>query len=255
MTVPSISLKGRNAIVTGGGDIGGAIARGLASCGAKVEVWDSSRNVRDSFHSDGIETRDVDITSMSKVNESMNLSWESHSQIDILVNSAAVAIFGPVATMSSDDWTRTMDVNLTGVFLTCQAFVKCCLRTGIAGNIVNISSIGGLRGEADFSNYCASKFGVIGFGQSLAREVGEFGIRVNTVCPGAVESRMNTETMARDTKRTGESIEDVEKRILAKTALRRLVKPKDVADAVIFLSSDLASCVTAETLSVTGGVF
>ena len=66
---------------------------------------------------------------------------------------------------------------------------------------------------------------------------------------------MNTETMARDTKRTGESIEDVEKRILAKTALRRLVKPKDVADAVIFLSSDLASCITAETLSVTGGTF
>ena len=255
MSGSSISLKGRNAIVTGGGDIGGAIARGLASCGAKVEIWDSSRNVRESFRSDGIQTRDVDITNMSKVNDSMELSWQSHSQIDILVNSAAVAIFGPVATMSSDDWTRTIDVNLTGLFFVCQAFLKCCLRIGLGGSIVNISSIGGLRGEPDFSNYCASKFGVIGFGQSLAREVGEFGIRVNTVCPGAVESRMNTETMLRDTRRTGESIADVEKRILAKTALRRFVKPKDIADAVIFLSSDLASCITAETLSVTGGVF
>ena len=96
---------------------------------------------------------------------------------------------------------------------------------------------------------------MIGLTQSLAREVGPAGIRVNAVCPGAVESQMNTDTMARDARRYGITVEDVEQRIVARTALGRLVQPGDVADAVVFLASDLSSCITGESLAVTGGIF
>jgi len=165
-----------------------------------------------------------------------------------------VARFGSVADLDPDQWQETLDVNLTGVYLCCRAFVALMAATG-GGSIVNISSIGGLKGEPDFASYCASKFGVIGLTQSLAREVGPFNIRVNAVCPGAVESQMNTDTMARDARRYGITIDDVEERILSRTALGRLVQPGDVADAVVFLASDLSSCITAESLAVTGGIF
>jgi NAD(P)-dependent dehydrogenase (short-subunit alcohol dehydrogenase family) len=140
------------------------------------------------------------------------------------------------------------------VFLVCRSLLGA-LRVNGGGSIVNISSVGGLRGEPEFAAYCSSKFAVMGFTQSLAREVGEFGIRVNAVCPGAVASQMNTETMARDARRLGVSVDDIEAKIIARTSLRRLVDPTDIANAVVFLTSDLASCVTAESVSVTGGVF
>jgi meso-butanediol dehydrogenase / (S,S)-butanediol dehydrogenase / diacetyl reductase len=247
-------LQGRTAVITGAGDIGGAIARRLLANGAAVEVWDASQTALDRLPA-GISKRLVDVTSVEEVEAAAVEVARSLPPVDTLVNTAAVAVFAPVATMTVADWRRTLEVNLTGVFIPCQAFVSRFIAAGRGASIVNISSIGGLRGEPEFAGYCASKFGVIGFTQSLAREVGEHGIRVNAVCPGAVESRMNTETMARDARRTGSSVQDIEERIIAKTALRRLVQPDDVADAVVFLASDLSSCITAESISVTGGVF
>jgi NAD(P)-dependent dehydrogenase (short-subunit alcohol dehydrogenase family) len=249
-------LSGRRAVVTGAGDIGGVIARELHRHGAAVTVWDRSEQAlqRLSDGTDGLSTRAVDVTSWEDVQASAEAAIAAMGGVDVLVNSAAIATFAPVSMLDPEDWRRTIDVNLTGVFLTCKGFVSHMTENG-GGSIVNISSIGGLRGEPEFSHYCAAKFGVIGFTQSLAREVGEHGVRVNAVCPGAVESTMNTDTMARDARRLGVPIGDIEQAILRKTAMRRLTKPTDVADAVVFFASDLASFVTGEALAVTGGVF
>ena len=246
-------LEGRSAVVTGAGDIGGVVAQRLHDHGASVEVWDASAAALSRVEADGIGVRQVDVTDRDAVTSAAE-DAVAVGPVNVLANTAAVARFGSVADLDPDQWQETLDVNLTGVYLCCRAFVALMAATG-GGSIVNISSIGGLKGEPDFASYCASKFGVIGLTQSLAREVGPFNIRVNAVCPGAVESQMNTDTMARDARRYGITLEDVEQRILSRTALGRLVQPGDVADAVVFLASDLSSCITAESLAVTGGIF
>ena len=246
-------LEGRRAVVTGAGDIGSVVAQRLHDHGASVEVWDSSAASLSRVEAAGTAVRLVDVTDRGAV-EAAAEEAVAAGPVSVLANTAAVARFGSVAELDPDDWQETLDVNLTGVYFCCRAFAGLMAgRSG--GSIINISSIGGLRGEPDFAGYCASKFGVIGLTQSLAREVGSFGIRVNAVCPGAVESQMNTETMARDARRTGMTLEEVKRQILARTALGRLVQPDDVADAVVFLASDLSSCITGESLAVTGGIF
>ena len=246
-------LVGRRAVVTGAGDIGSVVAQRLREHGASVEVWDAAAEALSRLEADGIAVRQVDVTDRGAV-EAAAEDAGSVGPVNVLANTAAVARFGSVAELDPDDWQATIDVNLTGVYLCCRAFVGPMAAAG-GGSIVNISSIGGQRGEPEFASYCASKFGVIGLTQSLAREVGSSGIRVNAVCPGAVESQMNTDTMARDARRYGITVDDVQERIVARTALGRLVQPGDVADAVVFLASDLSSCITAESLAVTGGIF
>ena len=246
-------LEGRSAVVTGAGDIGSVVAQRLHDHGARVEVWDASVAALSRVEADGIGVREVDVTDREAVTAAAE-DAVAVGPVNVLANTAAVARFGSVADLDPDQWQETIDVNLTGVYLCCRAFVGPMAAAG-GGSIVNISSIGGLKGEPDFASYCASKFGVIGLTQSLAREVGPSNIRVNAVCPGAVESQMNTDTMARDARRYGITLEDVEQRILSRTALGRLVQPGDVADAVVFLASDLSSCMTAESLAVTGGIF
>ncbi len=246
-------LEGRSAVVTGAGDIGSVVAQRLHDHGARVEVWDASVAALSRVEADGIGVREVDVTDREAVTAAAE-DAVAVGPVNVLANTAAVARFGSVADLDPDQWQETIDVNLTGVYLCCRAFVGPMAAAG-GGSIVNISSIGGLKGEPDFASYCASKFGVIGLTQSLAREVGPSNIRVNAVCPGAVESQMNTDTMARDARRYGITLEDVEQRILSRTALGRLVQPGDVADAVVFLASDLSSCITAESLAVTGGIF
>ena len=246
-------LAGRRAVVTGAGDIGSVVAQRLHDHGASVEVWDAAAAALARVEADGIAVRQLDVTDRGAV-ENAAAEAVGDAPVDVLVNTAAVARFGSIADLDPDDWQHTIDVNLTGVYLCCRALIGPMAAAG-GGSIINISSIGGLRGEPDFASYCASKFGVIGLTQSLAREVGSAGIRVNAVCPGAVESQMNTDTMARDARRYGITVEDVEQKILARTALGRLVQPSDIGDAVVFLASDLSSCITAESLAVTGGVF
>jgi NAD(P)-dependent dehydrogenase (short-subunit alcohol dehydrogenase family) len=245
-------LSGRSGVVTGGGDIGAAIADSLARHGARVEVWDSEPKALSTLVGRGHVVRQVDVTDLDAVHRGANASAEAFGVVDFVVNTAAIARFGSVADIEMSAWHDTMSVNLDGVLHACRAFLKHVRRS--KGCFVNISSIGGLRGEPEFSAYCASKFAVIGFSQSLAKEEGPHGVRVNCVCPGAVLSTMNTATMENYAKRFGTTVDEVEQLIVDKTALRRLVSPADVAGAVVFLCSDLAASVTGTSISVDGGV-
>ena len=246
-------LANQVAVVTGGGDIGSAVVAAMIQHGARVTLWDRDSRVIDGLP-DSVTGRVVNVTSDDEVASAADALVRAEGRIDVLVNTAGILTSAAVAQMSTDMWRETIDVNLSGVFVCCRAVVGHMTDQG-AGSIVNVSSTGGLHGAADLAHYCASKFGVIGLSESLAREVGQHGIRVNCICPGAVESDMNTATVAAMARRAGQPYEAIEDSIMSNTALRRLVQPADVANAAVFLASDLSSCVTGIALPVSGGLF
>jgi 3-oxoacyl-[acyl-carrier protein] reductase len=162
--------------------------------------------------------------------------------IDALVNNAGVTRDTLIARMSDEDWDAVLDTNLRGTFHMCRAVARKMLRRR-SGSIVNLTSVVGLHGNAGQVNYAASKAGIIGLTKSLAKELGNRGVRANAIAPGYI-----------DTELTGVLPEDVRNLILGNTPLGRLGTPEDVAGAVRFLCSDEAGFVTGEVLLVDGGL-
>ena len=177
-----IDLKGRTAIVTGGaGGIGGAIAERLLRSGAKVAVWDL--RPAEGGGADLISIQ-ADVTSKPSIEAAMRRTVEQHGPADILVAAAgATGPTMPVADYPEEAWRAAIDLNLTGVFLTCQAVLPG-MRERNYGRIVNIASIAGKEGNVSLAAYSAAKAGVIAFTKVLARELAETGIRCNSVTPG-----------------------------------------------------------------------
>ena len=246
-------LADHRVVVTGAGDIGSVVATALVEHGAEVEVWDSDP---DALRACGLPGRRVDVTDAAAVDAAIEDSLDA-GPLTGLVTTAGVLTVAPVVRLDPSDWRRVVDVNLTGTFLCCRAAAARMLTEeppAVGRSIVTISSIGGLRGEPDIAHYSASKFGVIGLTESLARELGPSGIRVNSVCPGAVDSRMNTELLTTYAAAGGAEPSAVERTVIDATPLRRLSTPADVAGTVAYLLSDLASFVTGETIAVTGGL-
>jgi 3-oxoacyl-[acyl-carrier protein] reductase len=163
-------------------------------------------------------------------------------ELDVLVNNAGLTRDGLLARMPDDDWRSVIDTNLGGVFHTCRAAARGMMRRR-SGAIVNVSSVVGLHGNPGQTNYAASKAGVIGFTKSLARELGNRGVRANVIAPGYVDSRL-----------TREISEEMRGLMLRNTPLGRFGAPEDVAGAVRFLCSDEASFITGEVLLVDGGL-
>jgi NAD(P)-dependent dehydrogenase (short-subunit alcohol dehydrogenase family) len=159
-----------------------------------------------------------------------------------------------VVDLSEAEWDHNFAINAKGVFLTNQAAVRHWLAAGVKGVIVNTASLAGKQGVPLLAHYAASKFAVVGFTQSLAREVAGHGIRVNCVCPGFVRTSMQAREVEWEAMLRGMTPEAVRAEYVALTPLGRLEEPEDVADAVVFLASDAARFITGEALNVTGGV-
>jgi 3-oxoacyl-[acyl-carrier protein] reductase len=162
--------------------------------------------------------------------------------IDALVNNAGLTRDTLIARMSDEDWDAVLDTNLRGTFQMCRAVARKMLRRR-TGSIVNLTSVVGLHGNAGQVNYAASKAGIVGLTKSLAKELGNRGVRANAIAPGYI-----------DTELTGVLPEEVRNLILGNTPLGRLGTPEDVAGAVRFLCSDEAGFVTGEVLLVDGGL-
>ena len=162
--------------------------------------------------------------------------------IDALVNNAGLTRDTLIARMSDEDWDAVLDTNLRGTFHMCRAVARKMLRRR-AGSIVNLTSVVGLHGNAGQVNYAASKAGIVGLTKSLAKELGNRGVRANAIAPGYI-----------DTELTGVLPDEVRNLILGNTPLGRLGTPEDVAGAVRFLCSDEAGFVTGEVLLVDGGL-
>jgi 3-oxoacyl-[acyl-carrier protein] reductase len=167
---------------------------------------------------------------------------EEAGDLDILVNNAGITRDGLLMRMADEDWDAVLDTNLGSVFHTCRAAARGMMKKR-AGAIVNVSSVVGLHGNPGQTNYAAAKAGIIGFTKSLARELGNRGVRANVVAPGYVSTRL-----------TEELPEELKQLMLQNTPLGRFGSPEDVAGAVRFLCSDEASFITGEVLLVDGGL-
>jgi NAD(P)-dependent dehydrogenase (short-subunit alcohol dehydrogenase family) len=252
------SLEGRRALVTGAGTgIGGAIVRALAAAGARVAVTDldlrAAEAVTAEIGSQAIALR-LDVTDAEATEAVVGEVAGRLGGLDILCANAGVSSMARVVDLTEEAWDANFAVNAKGVFLSNRAAVRHWLRTGTGGAIVNTASLAGKQGVPLLAHYAASKFAVVGFTQSLAREVAAHGIRVNCVCPGFVRTGMQERELVWEAELRGMTPDAVRDEYVALTPLGRLEEPEDVADAVLFLASDAARFVTGEALNVTGGV-
>lgn len=239
------------AIVTGAGNgIGKATALRLASEGASVAVGDldlaAAQATVDAITASGGQAMAVavDVTERASVEAMVETVLARYGQVDVLCNIAGIAVGEPFLEVTDKNWQRTLDVNLTGVFLCSQVVARQMVAKKIAGRIVHMASTNGLVGEANLSHYNASKFGVVGLTMTMAIDLAPYNIRVNSVCPGLIKTRL-TERSRNDPTWTGE--------YLKKIPLNRFGEPDEVAAAVAFLASKDSGFITGHQLVIDGG--
>lgn len=261
-------LRDKVAIVTGAGrGIGRAIALALAKEGADVvtvarsdEIYDVAKEI------EGLGRRSLAIKcNVSKWNDVQNVvkrTLETFERIDILINNAGISHVALIENITPDDWDRVMGVNAKGPFLFCKAVLPH-MKKQRYGKIVNTASAAGLQGFAGLSSYSMSKFAVVGLTQALAKEVGEYNINANAVCPGVVHTKMwdymasQPEVVylfpATKGKTHLPAKEIVEGICKGSMALKRPQTPEDIANMVVFLCSEEAKNITGQAMSVDGG--
>jgi 3-oxoacyl-[acyl-carrier protein] reductase len=233
-----LDLRGRVAVVAGGaGAIGAAICRRLMEGGAAVYSLDQPG--RDAPA--GASTIACDLTHEDDVVDALAQVERLAGRLDVVVHAAGISREGRLWKATATDWRAVIETNLTSAFHLLHAGVPLMRRTG-HGAIVLISSINGDRGKVGLAAYAASKAGLDGLARTAARELGAFGIRVNAVAPGWI-----------DTPLTAAAATDVRERALAESVLGRLGTPDDVARATVFLASGLSLHITGQVLRVDGG--
>ena len=254
-------LDGAIAIVTGAGQgIGQHIALRLAQDGALVCIVDINldglKETEEMITKANAKKPAIILTDVSREGEVEPMVKEAlkiADRVDILVNNAG--IMGPVKNVEDilvEEWEQTMAVNLRGMFLCCKHVVPIMKRQK-RGCIVNIASVTGKRPLTQRLPYATSKMGVIGLTRTLAAEVGEWNIRVNSVCPGAVEGSRLKKVFEGIMKYSGKTWDQVVSERLESTPLRRLIHPKDIAAVVAFLCSEDGAMITGEDVNVSAG--
>lgn len=243
-------LENKVALITGGSrGIGEAIVRRFVQEGAKVVFTyrsssEKSDKIVEELSAEGAEiiALQSDASSFSDSEVLIKTVLEKFGVIDILINNAGITKDTLMLRMGEEQWDSVIDVNLKSVFNLTKQVMRPMLKNR-GGSIINMSSVVGVFGNAGQANYAASKAGVIGFTKSIAKEIGSRGIRCNAIAPGFIETEM-TESLT----------DDVKANYIAGIPLKKLGTGKDVADACVFLGSDMSQYVTGQVLSVCGGL-
>lgn len=250
----SKEFEGKIALVTGGSSgIGRATAIAFAKKGAKVVI--ASRREKEGEEtvamikevgSEAIFFK-TDITQAIEVENLVNQTINTYSSLDYAFNNAGIeGIVRPSIEQTEENWNQVIDINLKGVWLSMKYQIPEMLKNG-GGAIVNNASIFGLVGSPNFSIYCASKHGVIGLTKAVALEQATAGIRINSVCPGAIQTDMIDRAFGKDDE------SEAKAQIAAAHPIGRIGQPEEVANAVVWLCSDAASFITGHSLTIDGG--
>ncbi len=245
-----ISLKDKAAVITGSArGIGRAIAEKLAAAGSKIVISDilaeegekTAKEIKEKY---GVETVFIaaNVADSQSAEELVNKAFEAFGRIDTFVNNAGITRDTLLLRMKEDDFDRVISVNLKGTFNCSQSVLKKMIKQR-SGSIINIASVIGLIGNIGQANYAASKAGIIGLTKSIAREGAARGVRANSVAPGFIKSDM-----------THILTEEIQKQILSQIPAGEMGTPEDIANAVLFLASDLSTYITGQTLTVDGGM-
>ncbi len=242
-----INLKNHNVILTGAtGGIGGAILEKLYTLNANIIATGTNeeklKKLEHRYKNIIVKKFDIsDHSSIEKFIEECNEHFEK--KIDILINNAGVTSDNLTIRMKNEEWSKVININLTSTFLLSKFTIKKMLKNK-NGKIINITSVVGHTGNIGQANYAASKSGIIGMSKSLALEYGKKNIKVNCISPGFIKSEM-TDKISENFKKT---LED-------KISLERFGNSDDVANVVVFLSSNLSDYITGETIHVNGGMY
>lgn len=242
-------LKGKTAVITGGSrGIGKAIALKFAENGANIVLnYNSSTNIDEllseieGFNVSAYAVK-ADVSNFKEAEELIRLAKEKFGAVDILVNNAGITRDNLIIRMTEEEFDSVINVNLKGAFNCIRQVSPIMLRQG-SGKIINISSVVGISGNAGQANYAASKAGVIGLTKSVARELSKKGINVNAVAPGFIETSM-TDVLS----------DKVKENIINSILIKRMGKPEDVANLVLFLASDSSNYITGQVINIDGGM-
>ncbi len=252
-------LTGKTIVITGAGSgMGAAMAKDFASREAKVALFDLNEETGKKVQQEIVENGGraayykVDVTKKAEIEKAADDVEETLGKITSWVNSAGVSRMKPFLECSEELWDLTLDVNLKATFLCCQVAVKKMLLNG-GGSIVNMSSLSGKKASSWQTIYCASKFGVQGLSQSIAKELADQNIRVNTICPGIVHTEMWDRLKYEYAKKRNLDPEEVLPYFEKNIPMHRLVDLQDVIQAAIFLLTDCSSYLTGQSVNLVGG--
>lgn len=247
--------SGRHALVTGGGSgIGAAVAITLAEAGAAVTICGRRKETLDAVRRSHprITAVQADVTDEQSMAELFAAAHGTAGPVDIVVANAGAAESASFARTGIDLWQRMIEVNMTGVFLTMKQAMRD-LADKPWGRIVSVASTAGLKGYPYVAAYCAAKHGVIGLTRALAAETAGSGITVNAVCPGFADTPLLDAGIAGIVEQTGRSDTEARGILAAANPMKRLIEPREVARAVLWLVGPGSDAVTGQAISVSGG--